>query len=1038
MKNILIIDDLKGDLLLIKNIIETNIEDANVITANNGILGLQIAKSHLPDAIILDIFMPGIDGYEVARKLRNNKVTKNIPIVMLTGNLESINAMEKGLQAGANIFLYKPINRIELIAQLNAILRMKSAEEKLEKENRKLLLKTEELERSKAAYKKLLFDLPVALAIHTDRIITYINPTGVKLIGAKSHIDVIGQPITNFIHPDFLNKEIENLKKLFSDQIRFMRVESMFINLYGKPIPVNVTAKKIYFNNKLSVQLVVEDISEQKKAETERERLLNQLQISEQLSKSGSWRYNIIKNKISLSDNLLKLHELHKNEFDNKPETLFSFIHPDDRQKITDNTNEILSKGQISTNNTIEYRIITARKNEITVVGSTIPITDSNGKVIEMVGSVRDITKEKKAAKKLKESEERFGITFELNPDPITITEIPTGKYVTVNHAFETETGYTKEEIIGKTTTEFGLWVNANDRKNLYDLLKNNNGELKGFETIFKTKSGEKVSSLLSAKVIKIDDKQYLLSIVKNIQKLNDNKSIIENERKTLRTYIDIAQVIIVVLDTNGNVAMINKKGCEVLGYNKNDILGKNWFNTFIPKKNLTRVKKVFNNLLKKEIKITEFHDNPIINSKGEERLIAWHNAIITNEKGIITGVLSSGDDVTDIRLQERELFEAKEKAMESDRLKSAFLANMSHEIRTPMNAILGFAQLLKEPDYSEKERLGFLNIILNSGNSLLELINDIIDVSTIEAGQLQLNLNKVNINKINNDIYDMFSLQAKDKNIELKLINTLSDEEAIVITDGLKLKQVLINIVGNAMKFTSEGYVKFGYEVKNNILNYYIEDTGIGIAKKDQPYVFDRFRKIENIKNQQYKGTGLGLSISKAYIEHIGGQLFLTSEINKGTTFYFTLPFKNPKQSSLNKNINTMKKRQYAGSLTGKKLLIAEDDLYVVKFLEMALKPLKLNLLFVNNGKEAIETVKHDREIAMILMDIKMPLINGHEATRIIKKFRPELPIVAQTAFALSGDEEKAIESGCDDYIAKPINRKRLIALIEKFMLSK
>ena len=1036
MNTILIIDDLKGDLLLVKNIIEENIKDPSVLIAYDGRMGLQLAKAHRPDAIILDIYMPKMDGFEVSRRLKANKETRNIPIIMFTGNLESSGILAKGLDAGADIFIYKPIRRIELIAQLNAVLRIKKAEDLIVKENQKLLAKTEELNSAKTFYKNFLSDLPVAMVIHSEGKIVYANPKTVQLAGASSYKDLLGRPITEFIHDDYLTTAVENLKNYLTSASKVIKSEARFKKLDGSSVYAAFTATKTYFDNKLAIQLVIEDISEQNRVKVENENLIHQMLISEKLSKSGSWRFNIVQHRLSFSDNLLKIHDLSKETFDGNPETLLSYIHPDDRDLVSNNTKSILQKNRNYNPRTIEYRIITAKGIEKTVLGTALPIKNPEDATFEIIGSVRDITEEKQAAQKLKESEERFGITFELNPDPVTITAIPSGKYVAVNRAFEIETGYSKNEIIGKTTQEVGLWADDNERVRLFDQLKKSKkGEIKGFETQFTKKNGKATASLLSGKMIQIEDKSYLLSIVKNIQALKDNERILTNEREKLRAYINVAQVVLVVIDRHGDVVLINKKGCEVLGYPEEKIIGTNWFDNYLPESTSDKTKKVFNQLLKNRTKLSEYYDNSIIRSNGEERLIAWHNAVITDENNQVTGVLSSGDDVTDLRIQEQELFLAKEKALESDRLKSAFLANMSHEIRTPMNAIIGFTQLLKEEDFSEEERENFVDIISKSGQSLLDLINDIIDISTIEAGQVQLNLEPVNINSVNQEVRDIFSLQAKKKGIQLVMQNGLPKEESYAITDALKLKQVLINLVGNAMKFTLKGSVHFGYKISNNSIHYFVEDTGTGIEAKNQPYVFDRFRKGENKTNKIQKGTGLGLSISKAYIEHLGGEIHLKSKPGKGTTFSFSLPFNQPKEIIATKTSKMRKPQKVSNLLVGKKLLIAEDDFYVIKFLEMALKPLGLNMVVVNNGRDAEEMVKNDPSIDIILMDIKMPVMNGHEATRIIKKIRPDLPIIVQTAFALSGDEEKALESGCDAYISKPLNRKKLIALIENLL---
>ena len=1036
MKKILVIDDLKGDLLLIKSIIETNFNNTTALTANSGRLGLQIAKSQLPDAIILDIILPDIDGYEVAKKLRSNKLTNKIPIIMLTGNLESESIMEKALNAGGDVFLYKPINHVELTAQLNAVLRIKKTEDKLIKDNIELQKKSVELQASKLAYKNLLNELPLALVIHTKGMIKYINPKGVQLLGAASYKELLDMPVTKFIHPDYLQKDLDTLQQLIESDIPYHTSETVLIKIDGTPVPVSVTSKKTHYNNTLSVQMVIQDISERKKNENEREQLLNQMQIGEKISKSGSWRYNILSNELVFSKNLLRIFDFDaENDSSIKSDTILSYIHPDDRDNILKTVKNILYNS-VTELNSVEHKIITKKGKIKCLIGTAAPIFNENNQLVEIVGSARDITEEKEINLKLKESEERFGITFDLNPDPISVNDIETGKYLAVNKAFLKESGYYINEVIGKTIFDLNIWVDDNKRKAFYNkILSSPDKEVHGFETDFRNKDGEVIASLLSAKIIKINNKDYLLNIVKNIQNIKDKESIIETERKKLHTYFDIAQVMLLVLDTKGNVTMINKKGCEILGYDEKEIIGKNWYDNFVPggrkktKKNKTD-RRADNNT-------TEIFDNIIVNSKGEERIIAWHNAVITDKKGKVTGILASGEDVTEKRKQENELLKAKEQALESDRLKSAFLANMSHEIRTPMNAILGFTQLLKEPDFPEEERNEFIDIIYQSGKSLLDLINDIIDISTIEAGQIELKLRKVSLNNINKEVYNLFKLQAAEKGIELILENGLSDEKDFITTDELKVRQVLTNLVGNAMKFTEKGHVKFGYNLIDDKIEYFVEDTGTGIPEKYQPFVFDRFRKFElyNKNKEPHKGTGLGLSISKAFVEYLGGEIYFTSKENRGTTFFFYLPY-NTLLKKNKKSKKDMNKEEISKSLEGKKILVVEDDIYVIKYLELALKPLNLKIVVTNNGEEAVNYVKNDPEITIVLMDLRMPVMGGLEATRLIKQLRPELPVIAQTAFALAGDKEKALEAGCDDYISKPLNRTQLIEIVKKHIL--
>jgi PAS domain S-box-containing protein len=400
---------------------------------------------------------------------------------------------------------------------------------------------------------------------------------------------------------------------------------------------------------------------------------------------------------------------------------------------------------------------------------------------------------------------------------------------------------------------------------------------------------------------------------------------------------------------------------------------------------------------------------------------------IMYQEKPIILGFVH---DITERSQYEAALQNAKEKAEESDRLKSAFLANMSHEIRTPLNGILGFADMLKKPDLSDPKRKHFIGIIQEGCQHLLQIVNDIIDISKIEARQIEIRETVTDLNALFYEMLNFYEPIARKKNVNLYIENVLADKRAIVLTDSVKLQQILQNLLSNAIKFTHKGYIKFGYDVKGGFLEFYIEDTGIGIPAELHEKIFDRFRQASISKDREYAGTGLGLSISKAFILKMGGEIWLSSTPDKGTSFYFTIPYKPAKDTQKPKTGRKvmdpkMKKRI---------ILVVEDDDANYLYLEEILKSIKATVLHAKNGSEAVDICSHCKKINLILMDIRLPDISGYEATRKIKKQMPEIPVIAQTAYALEGDKDKALDCGCNDYIAKPLKQEQLIKLILKY----
>lgn len=389
----------------------------------------------------------------------------------------------------------------------------------------------------------------------------------------------------------------------------------------------------------------------------------------------------------------------------------------------------------------------------------------------------------------------------------------------------------------------------------------------------------------------------------------------------------------------------------------------------------------------------------------------------------------------TDQALNEsyKKLSKAKIKAEQSDKLKSAFLANMSHEIRTPINGILGFTDLLKDTDISDEEHKDYIGIIEKSGKRLLNIINDIVDVSKIEAGQMNITLTKVNINEKIKQIHTFFQKEAKDKGIQLSLKNNLSPEEASIVTDGEKVYAILINLIKNAIKFTDNGSIEIGYEKKNDYLEFFIKDTGIGIPKNKQKAIFKRFIQADLTNKMARQGTGLGLSIAKAYVEMLGGKIWVESKPGKGTTFYFTLPYntESATNNSPKKSIPNAKENNQIKKL---KILVAEDDEISRKLILMLLKPFGIEILSAKNGLETVEIYQNNPDIDLIIMDIQMPIMDGYEATKKIRELNSNVIIIAQTAFSLEGDREKTINSGCNDYISKPIKKEELNKVILKY----
>lgn len=383
---------------------------------------------------------------------------------------------------------------------------------------------------------------------------------------------------------------------------------------------------------------------------------------------------------------------------------------------------------------------------------------------------------------------------------------------------------------------------------------------------------------------------------------------------------------------------------------------------------------------------------------------------------------------------QKLDLIKAKIKAEEGDLLKASFLANLSHEIRTPMNAINGFTELILNTELSKEETVEYLNVIQNNGKNLVSIIDDLIEMSKIDSNQIAPNFSEINLESCIVELYKTIKVTIpKNKNIKFKLIKSSVAAAYNIVTDEIKLKQIIINLLTNAIKFTDEGLVTFSYEIdeNENRIHFTIQDTGSGIDQDYHKHVFDRFKRVENDKSIQVGGLGLGLSISKAYIEILGGTISLESEVGVGSTFYFSIPLQYAKVGHI--VVKPIREKEVVKS-ENKVILIAEDDNINFLLFQKMMQKMPYTIIRAHDGQEAVDICINNSDIDLVLMDIKMPVMNGFEAIEQIRPIRPELPIIAQTAYSSSEDKVKIKKAGFDDYITKPLNRERLFELINTY----
>jgi len=524
---------------------------------------------------------------------------------------------------------------------------------------------------------------------------------------------------------------------------------------------------------------------------------------------------------------------------------------------------------------------------------------------------------------------------------------------------------------------------------------------------------------------------QMIRKTIRHVARKIASDEIIKKTETKLSYILDKTSTGLATFDINGQLIDANKSYLSMVGRNTIDnLLGKymyEWAAVSCKNDIINAIEKC-----KLQGSVTDF-ETIYIQPNGEQIHVLINALLEKDDKE--NKIFAICRDITELKLYEHRLKQEKIKAEEADKLKSAFLANMSHEIRTPMNAIIGFADLLEQDNISDSERNEYLGIIKRSGTNLLVLIDDIIDLSKIEVEKIEIVKQKFDVNKVLQTIL-ITSLKKKPTCIEINFENNKNNiEELIVNSDPFRFKQVLNNLINNALKFTEAGTISFGYKIENNnILTFYVKDTGIGISTDKQEIIFDRFRKIEDSNAKLYRGTGLGLTISKKLIELLNGKIWVNSELGKGSTFYFTLPFKN-ENNIISRKQNKMTKKSIKAIWENNLVLIVEDEDLNYLYLEKLLKFTKIKIVRAKTGIEAVEYIKNNKNTDIILMDIKLPEMDGVTATKEIRKISLEIPIIAQTAFAMKGDKDEFIEAGCNDYISKPINAEKLIELMSKLI---
>ncbi len=794
-----------------------------------------------------------------------------------------------------------------------------------------------------------------------------------------------------------------------------------------------------------------------RKLEEEIKRLRQELDDYKAIANLGHWQLNLTTGNFKFSDEVNKLLEINCSDCDNPYEQKMSIIHPDDKADVKNAIGDILKNQK---HGVVEYRVI-VRNNTIRYIREWIFVAhDVNGNPIHISGILTDYTAQKLNEIALVSSERKFRGLLNNTSDAVSVTDSK-GHIIYGNPSFIKMLGYNNlDDIIDLPASDFMAY---NEFKVFYRKLVKG-GNIKNYKAELLRKDGRKLYVLISSKIIYAEKvkEPVVESFIKDITESKEAGLKIIRHNKHLERLINITQI-----KTSGTKELIDlalKEGIELTGSE----LG--FIDLYNPKTGTLTLhawsgaamgkSRLFKKQVQLQVEEASIWDEIIrskkpyiINNFSIESI--WGKVVrdirfgirkyllvpvtLDNKIVAITSMVNKKTDYDETdaqqlallmdtiwkRLEKQkindDLVKAREKAEEADKLKSAFLANMSHEIRTPLNTIVGFANLLSESGMSTEEMDYHVKLINQGASQLSQIINDIMDISKIETGQVSVKYSTVNIKNLINQTIQLFSTQVEEKKVAIT--SNLKEEEIIIKTDEHKLQQVVNNLVSNAIKFTAQGEISISAYNKEDDLIIEVKDTGIGIPLQEQGKIFDHFRTGEVDLKKKYSGAGLGLPISKGLIELMNGKIWVESAPGKGSSFYISVPYQKPKKETGRHQPN------HNLGLAGRTILIAEDETFNFYFLEKLLKGAEI--IHAPNGKRAVELVKENPSIDLILMDIKMPLMDGFEAARIIKGIAPGIPIIAQSAFATSNEINKAKELGFEYYITKPINSNHLMQTI-------
>ena len=952
--------------------------------------------------------------------------------------------------------------------------------------------------RKKHYYKQLLLDeqKEKALKTHYEYILKYANDIilledeDLNIVDANERAletyqytfdEICKLKKTDLIVPELRLESEERLKHIKKSEGYI--IENIHQRKDGSRFNVEISARLIKIDGKIFLHQTIRDITERKIAETRLREKEERFRTTLNSSGDGIITTDTNAKIVNMNPVAEKLTGWTESQARGKNiQEVFIILNEQTHKRVECPITKVLKNGTIVLLS--NHTILKNKKGiDIPISDSGAPIRNEKGEITGVVLIFRDQTDERLARKKIEESERLFHNLSNNAPVGIFRTR-PDGYTTYVNPYWSELSGLAPSQALGNG------WLKAvipEDRERVKgNWLKAVSDKLQSYDEYRFIHEDGTVVHVAGNTVKEIDSDNQIIGYIGTITNITETKNFENKIRHINRLLLSIRKInqlitkaydedlliketVEILIKTQGYSAAkiiltdenkkfktayfsgITQEETKLSEYNYKQNIFDNCLNRGLHSESVGQI--LQSGEICKTCILSEYHtsSNQVLYSQIKHKstlhgiILVAKSLNIQNDEQELDLLEELGVDIGfalyHIKQQKEKerllenLVIAKEKAEESNRLKSAFLANMSHEIRTPMNGILGFTDLLLNPDLNSEKKESYINIVHKSGQRMLNTVNDIVEVSKIEAGIISIRNQQIDINSELEEMVHFFKPEANEKGLNLMIDLFLPDNKKYIETDKDKIQSIISNLIKNAIKYTESGMIIVGCGLNDSLIEFHVKDSGIGIPLHRQEAIFNRFEQANITDKRVFEGSGLGLAIAKSYVEMLGGEIWVESKEGIGSTFYFTLPVKRNLDDSLSTEKKKSSNFEKSKSLNRKlKIMIVEDDETSRNYLSILVNDFSKKIMEAETGDKALELCQKYKDIDLILMDIQLPGMNGYEATRQIRAFNKDVIIIAQTAFALSGDKEKAIEAGCNDYISKPVNTTKLQSLLQKY----